>query len=896
MPSSLLKSPSPGGHALPALLLCLTSTLLACSEPTPTLSSLDVSPRQPFVVVNQTERLIATGFFSDGAREDLTESVTWESSDPSVVRVSMEPGTRGTLLGNSPGVATVSAVSGNSGKRAQVTVTVKAPPPTVSSLSPETAPASGGTSITVRGAWLVEGTTLTIGGAALVNPTRVDDTTLTGTTPPGVEGVQDVVVTNANGASTLTGRFRYTPPLPTLVGILPNVGPPSGGTTVYVSGAHFTQGTTVTIGGVALWNPVLINDTLIGGTAPQGTAGFQDVVVTSANGSATLAGGFRYYDAWMPSSVGLSGSYPWVLVRAPDVASTLYAGTYRSGLFKSTDSGLTWTPINNGFFDFDIYDLAIDPRTPSTLYASTGFGLYKSTDGGAQWFKPSPSLFFGGKGLVIDPTAPEMVYASAGNQGVYKSTDGGVTWNPINAGLGQGFYYVESLAIDPANPRILYVGMGSGGAIFKTTDGGASWSPAHSGVPNAAGSIRSLVIHPTSSGTLYAAGTVGLYKSTDGGGSWSSVITGNASINALVIHPAAPDTLYAATSEGVLKSTSGGASWSPASVDLPTRSTVALLLDPSQPAALYVGTAYWGVFKTTDSGANWRAMSSGQNNFFVQDVEFAALAPDTAYAATRTGVYKTVNSGATWQKASSGPGASGASALAVHPAGTVVYAVTTEGLYKSSDGGASWTRGFDTRFGFRFGLALHPTAPDTLYVGTEEGLFRTQNGGGQWQSLLTGQVTAIDISTATPSTMYVAVGDKVHKSTTGGTQWVEVSTGLPDSSYARQLLIQPGTTNTVYLTTFNKGIFKTVDGGASWSHVYDGNAVALAMDPTDPSTLYLGTTGDVRRTRDGGQTWQEASWPLRVYVNALALKPGAPQTLLIGTEGRGLFKTTSAGL
>ncbi len=140
-----------------------------------------------------------------------------------------------------------------------------------------------------------------------------------------------------------------------------------------------------------------------------------------------------------------------------------------SAVIKSTDGGLSWNAV--GLVDLGVRVLAIDPLTPTTVYAASDSGVYKSADGGATW-NASGGLVGVVASLAIDPFTPTTLYAGA-NDAVHKSTDGGVSWN-VNTLTGAG--PVSSLAIDPRTPTTLYAGTASGG-VFKSANSGASWNP-----------------------------------------------------------------------------------------------------------------------------------------------------------------------------------------------------------------------------------------------------------------------------------------------------------------------------------------------------------------------------------------------------------------------------------
>lgn len=141
--------------------------------------------------------------------------------------------------------------------------------------------------------------------------------------------------------------------------------------------------------------------------------------------------------------------------------ATIYVADFSStdGVFKSTDSGVTWQ--QTGFTQIGGFatSVAVSPLTPGLVYANNGLGLFKSIDGGNNW---SPVPFRSGK-IVFDPVTPSTVYLlSAGNGGVFKSTDNGQTWVSVSNGLNSLFAF--ELVIDPSRASTLYIAsQGSGG-------------------------------------------------------------------------------------------------------------------------------------------------------------------------------------------------------------------------------------------------------------------------------------------------------------------------------------------------------------------------------------------------------------------------------------------------
>jgi hypothetical protein len=221
----------------------------------------------------------------------------------------------------------------------------------------------------------------------------------------------------------------------------------------------------------------------------------------------------------------------------------------------------------------NVLALAIDPQTPTTLYAGTESGMYKSTDGGGTWDNTG---LVSVTGLAIDPQTPTTLYAGisggcgmdgCSQMGVFKSTDGGGTWNTCLSG-DTGPLSVNALAIDPQTPTTVYAG----------ASGGCS---------------------------SYGCGPMSVFKSTDGCSTWheTSLPLDAGNINALAIDPLMPTTLYAGSGNGVFKSTDGGITWNTFSTGLPDLPVRALAIDPIEPRRVHAGTEGGGVF-TIEQGSS----------------------------------------------------------------------------------------------------------------------------------------------------------------------------------------------------------------------------------------------------------------------------------------------------
>jgi len=154
----------------------------------------------------------------------------------------------------------------------------------------------------------------------------------------------------------------------------------------------------------------------------------------------------------------------------PTSPSILYAGTFL-GVYKTTSGGSSWTSTSVGLPDSPgINCLAIDPHSTGTVYAGTNVGVFKSIDGGATWTAAGAGLPVAMVAAVlIDPAVPSTLYAATPPLGVFRSTDAAATWLPVNEGLTSP--EVWALAIDPVSPSAVYAGTSRGGVFRLATAG-----------------------------------------------------------------------------------------------------------------------------------------------------------------------------------------------------------------------------------------------------------------------------------------------------------------------------------------------------------------------------------------------------------------------------------------
>lgn len=314
-------------------------------------------------------------------------------------------------------------------------------------------------------------------------------------------------------------------------------------------------------------------------------------------------------------------------------------GLNPGGFFLSGNGGANWNASNTGLQSVIVFSLAVDPITPTRIYAGTSRGVARSTDGGATWSTAisasgtssnlAPAIAVGSVlSLAIDPAGPTTVYAGTG-QGVFKSFDAGLSWSLSSNGLNVSS--ALQLIIDPVTPATIYAGGGAG--VYVSTNGATNWSAVNAGLGNL--SVRALAIPPATPATLYAATAGGVYRSTNRGAGWVAFHTGlaNLSAQAMAIDPGTPATVYVGTAGGVFKSVNAATNWSLANTGLTATNVTALAIDPLTPATIYAGTTN-GLFKSNDAGATWNPYTNGLSVLPILAVHLNPQSPSTLYVGT----------------------------------------------------------------------------------------------------------------------------------------------------------------------------------------------------------------------------------------------------------------------
>ncbi len=518
--------------------------------------------------------------------------------------------------------------------------------------------------------------------------------------------------------------------------------------------------------------------------------------------------------------------------------------------------------------------------------------------------------------LVINPHNTMEMYAGTFGGGVYKTINGGDSWQEASLGLVDG--YIQSLAIDPQTPSTLYAGMYTYG-VYKTTDGGLSWNPTGPGLNHDA-IVYDLQVDPLHPNNVYA-GTRsqnpvleppwggGIFKSVNGGETWTEQNNGLSEdwVYSIAIDPTNPDIIYAALhTQGICKSTNGAASWTPINAGLDDTSGRAVVVDPLNPQTVYFGTWHYGeVFKSTNGGGSWQPAHSGLPSVKIYKLMIDPVNPSVVYAASLLqGLFKSVDGAASWNAA--GLSVDFIASMAVDPQDhNRVFAGTAgAGLFRSTDSAGNWAA---SQNGLRASLVARVAqSPAYLLAGLRgEGLARSPDGGKTWQAVEPFGHATINTVVVNPSNdqvLYAATETLgVLKTVNGGESWYSVNSGLATSTAkSLPLAIQPASTFPLDLTA---AVLAEDAVGVSGQpkdispEAVSFSVLTLAFDPRNPMNVYIGTNGaGIYKSTSAGASWA-ASGLAGKTINALAVDPSRPLYVYAGTDaGSGsAWKSTDGG-
>ncbi len=623
----------------------------------------------------------------------------------------------------------------------------------------------------------------------------------------------------------------------------------------------------------------------------------------------------------------------------PSDAQVFYFGSTGGGVWKTSDGGLYWENVSDGFFKrASVGSIAVSASDANVIYVgmgescirgnvSHGDGVYKSTDRGKTWMHLGlENTRHIGK-VHIHPHNPDLVYVAAlghahgsnPERGVYRSQDGGKNWEQIlfrsdKAGA-------IDLAMDPNNPRILYASFwetwrlpytlisgGEESGLFKSSDGGDTWTEItrNPGLPKGLLGKIGITISPAKEGRIWVvveAEDGAVFRSDDGGESWQRLSEeSNLRQRAwyyqhIYADPQDSETLWVLNVQA-WKSIDGGRTFF--DVAFPHGDHHDLWIDPANPRRMIEGND-GGACVTFNGGESWSSIFNQPTAEFYH-VTTDSQVPYRVYGAQQDNTTISVPSRSPRAAITQsdlyevGGGESGYVAVRSDDP-NIGYAGNYQGYITRYDHRSGQQQNIATwpemasgegakdqkyRFQWTFPIVLSPHDPNILYI-TGNHVFRSTDEGNSWE-IISPDLTRNDVSKMEPS------GGPITGDNTGAEYYCTIF-AFAESPLQRGLLWAGSDDGLVHISR---------DNGRKWENVTPKDLPEWALitiiepSPHDQATAYLAATcyklDDYRpylfKTHNYGKIWTQITMgiPENIFTRVVREDPVRQGLLYAGTE------------
>jgi hypothetical protein len=521
----------------------------------------------------------------------------------------------------------------------------------------------------------------------------------------------------------------------------------------------------------------------------------------------------------------------------------------------------------------------------------------------ATWFSLGPANFSGRiLALEFDPTDAATCYAGGADGGVWKTTDSGASWTPISDELPS--IAVGGIAVSPLDPNIVVIGTGEGTnnidrvggvGVLRSTDAGATWqttSLSYAALGYGGGHGFHFVEANPITGTIMAGAVDGIWRSSDNGDTWTNVRPNDLNdYYDLVWKPGDSNVCYAVKGDagsgnGIKKSTNDGLTFANAGTGQPPSFEIGkskLAMTAAQPTwvyAVYVypaGGATRGVYRSTDEGGTWTAQNTTTNFTNEQGWYNLTLAVDPNNASTvicgGVPLFRSVNAGVTWGQVGSTPPAVHVDhhAIAYEPgSNTNVWVGNDGGVWRSTDDGATWPAGGNLNNGLItyqfYDICVNNNGSTAYYVmgGTQDNGTDKWSGTTTWANGLGSDGMVCNINPSNGTTVFAEVyggapsGTHYKSTNSGGNPWININVGLTGGEPWVVAVAERASPGNYLFTSTNDGVFRTTDGGSTWTLVDGVSATWLDVSEVNGDYVWA-LSGQLRYSTDNGDTWQAAA-------------------------------------
>jgi len=556
-------------------------------------------------------------------------------------------------------------------------------------------------------------------------------------------------------------------------------------------------------------------------------------------------------------ALGPDGGDVFALAMDSRDPQTLYLGCADGHIFGSHDAGDHWQLLGRAGESQTavVSSIVVDARDSKQLYVSTwtreshgeGGGVFRSSDGGVHW----ASAGLEGhavRALAQGASDPRELIAGA-LDGVFLSSDAGETWRRISPANDPELQNVDSIAIDPTDAKIIYVGTFH--LPWKTVDAGAHWASIHSGMIDDS-DVFSVVVDRQHPERVFASACSGIYRSDNGGAQWMKIqgIPFSARRTHIVLQdPARPEVVYAGTTEGLWKTSDGGSNWA---LMTPANWVInSMAIDPRTDRVI-IGTDQTGVMVSDDGGKFFRVSNQGFDHR--QIVSFAMDSGRSGHllavlANAPEALLETNDDGRTWFPLGGNLDANevrGAYAsprgwiVALKKGGVEIYApkfrIWSPLGRLAADSDAPRLRAVVNGFAF---------SPARWFAATAQGLFVSADRGEMWSPvrLTRANLPAASV-VASPDgrVLWVASSGGMLYSTDSGAKWAWKD--LPIQS-GGLLDLESGGGN-VLLASSERGLYISRDAGSTWT------LAAHGLPASPPQSVAVAGDVWIASMRDGG--------------------------------------------